>query len=122
MCRPLPALALAAVCLAGCSRGHDPALTAARESLQAALDAWKAGAPADGLTARTPPVEFTDDEHRAGHKLLGYEITRVEPYGDVVHCYTDLTVQDRRGQTATRKVVYAVALRDKVVIARDPYF
>ena len=33
-----------------------------------------------------------------------------------------LKLRDKKGKTSEREVVYAVALRSPVVVARDPYY
>ncbi len=113
---------LLGILLVGCSRGPTQNLAAARTALQTALDSWKNGEAAEALQSRNPAIAFTDDDYRAGHKLVSYEIAEVRSAPEVVHCSASLSVQDRRGRTHSRKVVYAVALKNPVVIARDPYF
>jgi hypothetical protein len=113
-------LTLAAV--AGCGRKSTPEVEAARTALQAALDSWKQGEPADRLKARPTPIDFADDERRQGWKLQDYRLGDARPDGELIRCTVALTLLDKRGKKIDKEVVYMVAPKRPVVIARDPYF
>jgi hypothetical protein len=63
---------------AGCgSGGHEqfvPSAGTAREALQVALDAWKAGHAHGRIDGHKPPIEVLDSKWKGGQKLEGYEI------------------------------------------------
>jgi hypothetical protein len=92
-----------------------------RAALTAALDAWKGNEPPDALKSRPDPVEFTDELRRT-HKLVEYtlgEPDRTDP--EVLRYPVTLKLQGRKGPPEERRVVFMVALKSPVVIARDPY-
>jgi hypothetical protein len=62
--------------LAGCWGGSAPLPTStkARQALEVALDAWKAGKPASSLAGSEPKIEPVDFEWRAGETLTGYSL------------------------------------------------
>jgi hypothetical protein len=64
------------VALAGCGGGSGPlpSSTQARQAVEVALDAWKAGKPASSLAGREPRIEAVDFEWRAGEALTGYSL------------------------------------------------
>jgi hypothetical protein len=62
---------------AGCGRGKErftPSEQLARNSLAAALDAWKAGSPPGTITCQSPQVQVADTERQPGQRLLDYQI------------------------------------------------
>jgi hypothetical protein len=63
-------------CVCGCGGGSAPLPTsaAARQALQVALDAWKAGKPASSLAQLEPKIETVDFEWRAGEALTAYSL------------------------------------------------
>lgn len=75
-CRLVVAL-LACWALAGCSGQNKARITSAptaRQALEAALDAWKAGKAAGKIDSVTPPVQVVDSVWARGTKLDNYEI------------------------------------------------
>jgi hypothetical protein len=124
MIRPALLLLAAIPALApGCGPARPQAdIDRGRAAVTAALDNWKGNEPPERLKALPDPVEFTE-ELRATHVLTGYAIGKVDPSDREVIRYTvTLTLKDRKGKTADREVVYAVALKTPVVVARDPYY
>ena len=115
-------LLIALVAAAGCSRKSTPEVEAARTALQAALDSWKQAEPADRLKTRPTPIEFADDDRRQGWKLEDFRLGDAKPDGDQIRCTVALKLLDKRGKRIEKDVVYMVALKSPVVIARDPYF
>lgn len=121
---PLRALAclLVILPLAGCSKKHPAAdVERGRKALQAALESWKNNEPADGLKSLSDPVEYTD-ELRLTHKLVDFTIDKANATDpEVIRYPVALKLQDRKGKSEERQVVYMVALKTPIVIARDPY-
>jgi hypothetical protein len=64
---------------AGCD-GHDntgkytPSTDVARQSLEAALDAWKRGEPAGPIQGTSMAIEVADSKRQPGQTLASYEI------------------------------------------------
>ena len=115
---PIALVALAA----GCSKPHSRAdVERGRTALAAALDSWKNGEPAAKLKALADPVEFTDELTRT-HKLVEYTLGQPDATDpDVIRYATTLKLQDRKGKVEERPIVFMVALKTPIVIARDPY-
>jgi hypothetical protein len=110
--------------LAGCGGSPRPEADVARgrQAVVAALDSWKAKEPAAKLKSLDDPVDFSD-ELRATHTLTEYTIDKVDPSDKEVIRYTiTLKLKDKKGKAIDREVVYAVALKTPVVVARDPYY
>jgi hypothetical protein len=107
----------------GCSGGRpESEVERGKQAVVAALESWKAKEPAAKLKSLPEPIEFTD-ELRATHALVGYSLGNVDGSDkDVVRYTVTLTLKDRRGKESSREVVFAVALKNPIVIARDPYY
>jgi hypothetical protein len=106
----------------GCNAKHSKAdVERGRTALAAALDSWKAGEPPDRLKALPDPVEFTDEIRRT-HKLVEYTLGQPDAKDpEVIRYATTLKLQDRKGKIEERPVVFMVALKSPIVVARDPY-
>jgi hypothetical protein len=115
---------LAALAGSGCGASvSQQELDQARDAVQSGLEAWKKGEPPSRLKALTPPVEFSDDSWARGEKLLDFRLNNAEGKpGTPLRCTVSLTLQDRRGKTLEKEVVYEVKLGNPRVVARDPYF
>jgi hypothetical protein len=107
----------------GCGSSRPQAdIDRGRQAVTAALDNWKANEQPAKLKALPDPVEFSD-ELRNTHTLTGYTLGAVDATDPEVIRYTvTLKLKDRKGKVADREVVYAVALRTPVAVARDPYY
>jgi hypothetical protein len=108
---------------AGCG-SHRPAAEIERgqQAVVAALDSWKANDPPAKLKALSDPVEFSE-ELRATYALTDYTLGRVDSSDrDVIRYAVSLKLKDKKGKVSEREVVYAVALKTPVVVARDPYY
>ena len=107
---------------AGCSQKHSSAdAERGEKALTAALDSWKNNQPPARLKSLPDPVEYTD-ELQLSHRLLDYTVghsDRTDP--EVIRYPVTLTLQDRKGKPVDRAVVFIVALKSPIVIARDPY-
>lgn len=92
----------------------------ARQEMQTALDAWKKG---DSLAKLGKMVQMTDQDWKAGLRLLSYEVKRAEGLqGENVRCWVVLSLQNRQGKMLEKEVVYEIRLGDKTVIGRDPFY
>jgi hypothetical protein len=117
----LPVTVLASVL--GCaSTRPESEVNRGREAVVAALDGWKGNRPAESLKARPEPVDFTE-ELRKNYTLVEYTLGNVDSSDkDVIRYAVTLKLKDRKGTVTEREVVYAVALKSPVVVARDPYY
>jgi hypothetical protein len=107
----------------GCgSRRPEAEIDRGRQAVIAVLDSWKANEKPEKLKSLPDPVEFSD-ELRATQSLMDYTLGRVDPSDkEVIRYSVTLKLRDKKGKTSEREVVYAVALRSPVVVARDPYY
>jgi hypothetical protein len=116
-------LAAAAAAAAGCggpaNAPVDPA--AARDTLAAALDAWKRGDRPDALQARSPPVYANDPDWQAGAALKGYRLGDGKPMDASYYCPATLTVRTPAGGEATREVTYIVSTAPHRTVNRKPF-
>lgn len=111
------------VTLIGCADKRPTAdLERGRVAVVAALDSWQANEPLTKLKSLPDPVEFPE-ELRTTHTLTGYTLGKVDGTDPAVIRYSvTLSLKDRKGKLTEREVVYAVALKTPVVVARDPYY
>jgi hypothetical protein len=109
--------------VSGCgSRRPQADLDRGRAAVVAVLDSWKANEPTAKLKSLPDPVEFSD-ELRATHALTDYALGNVDASDkDVIRYAVKLKLKDRKGKATEREVVYSVALKSPVVVARDPYY
>lgn len=118
-------LALAAVlAVPGCKRTLGPReLEQGRAAVTTGLDAWKKGDRPEALQKLNPPIQFLDEDWSKGLRLEGYEVTATYGAGGdlLPRCEVRLSLTDRGGKKVTRRVMYQVEKKDKVVVARDPY-
>ena len=121
MTRFAPLLA-ALVFAAGCGGRPQSEIDRGRQAVVAALYSWKANEPPAKLKSLPDPVEF-GEELRATHSLAGYELGKVDASDkDVIRYTVTLTLKDKKGKESRREVTFAVALKNPVVVARDPYY
>ena len=106
----------------GCSAKHSRTdVERGRKALEAALESWKNNEPSDRLKAGPEPIDYSD-ELRQSHRLLEYTVGKpnaTDP--DVIRYAVTVKLQDRKGKIESRDIVYMVALKSPIVIARDPY-
>ncbi|MFO0929580.1 MAG: lipoprotein [Gemmataceae bacterium] len=104
--------------VAGCGRSGPPTMdvTAARAAVAAALDAWKAGEPAEQLRQRTPAVDFRDLHWDRGARLERYEVEAAQPSGFSAQITVKLFLTDRAGKSRPRVVVYTVDAGPTIVV------
>ncbi|MBI2825542.1 MAG: hypothetical protein HYX69_12735 [Planctomycetia bacterium] len=114
--------------VAGCSGRQPPTLDdaafdneRARETLVAALDAWRQGRTRD-LARRNPPIRFADDDLARGARLVGYEIVEpAAPARPFKPTLVLLDLRDPQGKTARKTASYHVALTPGLAVLRgDP--
>jgi hypothetical protein len=108
--------------LTGCgsSNAHyAPSASLARQSLEAALTAWRDGKPAGRIEGTQPPVSVIDSAWTNGQKLGDYSI-QGEEAGDGRHRFSvRLTMAEPKGE---KQVYYVVHGRDPVFVYRDDDF
>ncbi len=108
--------------VAGCGKKHSKTdVERGRKALEAALESWKNNEPPERLKSSADPVDYTD-ELRQDHRLLEYTIGKpnvTDP--EVIRYAVTLKLQDRKGKVESRDIVYMVAMKSPIVIARDPY-
>ena len=122
MTRLLPSLLLVGL-LMGCGSSRSQAdIDRGRDAVVAALDGWKKNEPPAALKSRPDPVEFTE-ELRTSYTLVEYTLGKADTSDkEVIRYAVTLKLKDRKGKSSEREVVYAVALKSPVVVARDPYY
>jgi hypothetical protein len=112
-------LALAA---AGCPRNPFPIGNyddaQARQTLIAALEAWKQKQVA-ALATREPPIRFVDEDYSGGSVLLEYELLAadqpIRPYDNVP---VRVTLREPQGTVITTDVAYQITLEPKLAVLR----
>ena len=129
----IPTLYAVAVLLiatvAGCGKSDDAQkMATAKESTEAAMNAWKQEqppptTPAIVVNVGTTPVEFFDEDRQAGAKLIEYQLLAVYIDPDqTARCSVELSLQRTNGVAEKINVTYQVVSKEqKVVIARDPF-
>jgi hypothetical protein len=110
------ALLLATGCGGARSTGsYVPSDTTGRNSLTAALEAWKAGKPLGRIDSVSPPVETLDWQWKSGKKLREFEILG-EVAGDGPKQYrVKITVEGAQ----PKEVIYVIVGRDPVWVFRE---
>jgi hypothetical protein len=74
------------------------------------------------LKSLPEPVDFTE-ELRTTHTLTDYALGKVDASDkDVIRYTVTLKLKDKKGKASEREVVYSVALKNPIVVSRDPYF
>ncbi len=119
----LPGLLAMLLLTTGCSRRESPSeeiaydSELARQTLIAALDAWRQG-QTWGLARQVPPIRFHDDDQMAGWRLTDYQLpdasTPLAPFGEVL---VTLRLQ-RHGATVEKTVAYQVSLTPQRAVFR----
>ena len=115
-------LMLAALVAAGCGGTPvDPPVNTADAGtqLRAALDAWKAGEPHDGLAGKSPPIIFPEPLWKDGARLLAYEMGEVGLNGRQGRCTVRLSLRLKDGKAVERKISYQIDTVPQVVIVRE---
>ena len=107
----------------GCgSRRPEADVNRGRQAVTAAMDSWKANEPPSKLKSLADPVEFADELQKI-YSLVDYTLGRVDTSDpEVIRYAVVLKLKDRKGKVTDREVVYSVALKTPVVVARDPYY
>jgi hypothetical protein len=107
----------------GCGSGRSASdIERSRAAVVAVLDSWKANDPPVKLKSLPDPVEFKD-ELQATHSLTDYALGNVDATDkDVIRYSVTLKLKDKKGKLTEREVVYSVALKSPIVVARDPYY
>jgi hypothetical protein len=91
----------------------------ARETLRAALDAWKAGRPIDALKNDTPPIVAQDFDWMAGARLTEYAVVGDgTPLDANLRVQVNLTLRTAQGAAATKTVYYVVGTDKTLTVFR----
>ncbi|MBX3437365.1 MAG: hypothetical protein KF861_07750 [Planctomycetaceae bacterium] len=110
---------------AGCAprqpSGGEYDSDSAKETLSAALDAWKQLAVST-LASREPPIRFSDEDHAAGCRLVQYELTQPDrPIAAFENVPVTLVLQDTRGERIEKQVAYQITLEPhRAVLRTEP--
>ncbi|HUY89618.1 MAG TPA: hypothetical protein VMV10_12860 [Pirellulales bacterium] len=106
---------------AGCSRAdvtdYIPTEDAARASLAAALDAWKAGQGPEGVGASEASVNVQDPQWKQGKKLASYEIVGPEP-GDDANPRFRVRLS-LAGEAAPQETFYVIFGKDPIWVLNE---
>ncbi|WP_337173972.1 hypothetical protein [Paludisphaera sp.] len=115
---PVVALFLAASLAAGCGDAAPAAtdVSAAKEYLTRALDAWKAGEPRDSLASGSPTILVKDPDWDRKSTLSHYALEgEGQPLGAGVQWTVPLTLLSAKGKNVKKQAVYVVNIADDVV-------
>jgi hypothetical protein len=111
--------------LAGCSDTHplDPVRPEiARETLEAALTAWKKDRTAESLQQQSPAIVVQDADWMAGSRLTSF---RVIDDGKVVGANLSIEVElnliDSQGKNSVKNVWYLVGTDPALTVFRDMF-
>jgi hypothetical protein len=117
------AFSLFTVAVVGCGSSRPQAdIDRGQNAVTAAPDDWKANEPPTDLKSLPDPVE-SGEELRAARKLVDYSVLEADGSDpEVIRVAVSVKLQDRKGKPSEREVVYSVALKSSVVVARDTYF
>jgi hypothetical protein len=109
--------------LIGCGSSRPASdIERGRTAVVAVLDSWKANEPPAKLKSLPDPVEFTD-ELQSAYTLTEYTLGKVDATDkDVIRYSVTLKLKDKKGKLTDREVVFSVALKSPIVVARDPYY
>ena len=107
----------------GCSTGEKPTAadsTQARATLQAALDAWKAGGAPESLANQSPPILVKDVDWKGGYSLLDY---KAEAEGKLVGYDMNypvvLELKSPKGVSVKKNAVYTVTTSPGLLVSRQ---
>ncbi|HSQ58354.1 MAG TPA: hypothetical protein VLM40_21720 [Gemmata sp.] len=110
------------ILVAGCGGRPTAEVERGKQAVVAVLDGWKANQPPSKLKSLPDPVEFSD-ELRVTHGLTDYALGKVDASDkDVIRYAVTLTLKDKNGKVTQREAVFAVLLKNPVVVSRDPYY
>lgn len=118
----LLAMAGATLMLSGCgddarSVALDP--TAARQSLETALGAWKSGQTPESLKAGEPSIIVGDWTWSQGYKLTSFRVLEEKNQGANLYCTVELVVSGPKARAAKQRANYTVSTSPKVTVIRD---
>ena len=124
-------VALASLCLSGCSgyRQAGPVdAPRAREALKAALDQWKNGADAGSLGSSSTPMVARDFEWDQGAKLLDYQVIDDREEGANLRVQVRLSLSEAgkgkgkdkgKGKVVEKRAWYVVGTSPSLTVFRD---
>ena len=122
--RVVGALALGALLTAssGCeseTARYAPTRDVARQSLEAALTAWRDGRPTGSIAGSSPPVRVVDSSWLGGEELASFQVLGEADVDGRKEFTVRLTMKQPRGESQARYVVHG---RDPVWVYRGEDF
>ena len=112
------------ISLAGCGKPlpENVDLEQARQALQTALDAWKAGKSNAELGSLQPPIVMNEADWTNGGRLLDYTMNEKGTLdGRQVRWVVQIKLQDKTGKASERKATYIIDTIPRIVIVRDTF-
>jgi hypothetical protein len=104
----------------GCGKPQVPT-DRAEKDVEEFLDAWCRGESLDKFAAADRPIQGTDPDWKAGHRLMSFlcaETKQSQETPGHVRCKVALFLQDQKGKRWDREVLYDVQLGEKSIISR----
>jgi hypothetical protein len=98
---------------------YPPTMDIARQSLEAALAAWRDDRPIGSIERRSPPVRMVNWSWRSGEKLEAFQVVGKADVDGREEFTLRLTMTEPRGAKAARYVVYG---RDPIWVDRGEDF
>jgi hypothetical protein len=91
----------------------------ARESLEAALTAWRDGRPVGSIAGNSTPIRLVDSSWRSGENLAAFQVLGEADVDGRKEFTVRLTMKEPRGETEARYLVHG---RDPVWVYRAEDF
>jgi hypothetical protein len=95
----------------------DP--TAAKQSLEKALTAWKSGQTPDSLKTSDPAIVVGDWSWSQGYKLTSFKVLNEKSQGPNLCCTVELVVAAPKARAAKQTASYTVTTSPQVTVIRD---
>lgn len=123
--RQLLHVTVLAICSVGCSDGANPypvRSDVARQTLETALDAWKAGNEPSKLRDDNPTIVVQDLDWSAGTQLTAYELVNEgKAVGANLSIEVRLELKDKAGKVSQKSVWYLVGTDPSLTVFRDMF-
>jgi len=117
------ALLILLLAFAGCGGDYSAAAhrvdpEAARNTLVAVLDSWKAGDKPDIWQQKSPSVVIQDFDWMGGTKLTSYEILTTKAIDANLHCQVKLSLTGLQKSDSEKTVTYLVSTSPVLTVFR----
>ncbi|WP_077022384.1 hypothetical protein [Fuerstiella marisgermanici] len=123
--RQLLHVTVLAVFSVGCSDGANPypvRSDVARQTLETALDAWKAGTEPSMLREHNPTIVVQDLDWSAGTQLTAYELVNDgKSVGANLSIEVHLELKNKAGNVSQKNVWYLVGTDPALTVFRDMF-